>query len=700
MERFPTRASGQQLAYASFCIAFATLSLAAEDLRIGGPPRAGFGRPAIRVHANPGSALVYSPSQIQHAYGVDQLLAGGNDGRGQKIAIVGAYGNSTIQSSLDTFCAQFALPSTTVQVIGTTAFNSSWALETALDVEWAHAMAPGATLLLSVANSNSDSDLVAAVDAAVAAGANVVSMSWGGSEFLGQTAYDSHFNVAGVTFVAASGDTGEGMGVEWPASSPFVLSVGGTTLTLDANGNRTAPETAWSGSGGGLSTIYSLPAWQNGWFQPDWLGARGVPDVSYNADPNTGVFVYDAANGGWYSVGGTSAGAPQWSALIALVNQLKGASGPMGAANASLYAMAKGATTPPYPINGGYFLDITSGSNGPDPDDSAAFPYDLVTGVGTPLANLLVPALGPSTPDFQISVTPASGTVYAGGSTSFTVSIASIALFSDTLTLSVGGLPARVTATFAPAQVTGGSGVSTLTLSTTGGTTPTGSYPLTLTATGSSLSHTATATLVVAAPDFALSATPASRSVAPGGSTTYAIAIAKLGQFSGTVNLAVSGLPAGATASFSPNSVAGGSGSSVLTITTSTTTPLGTSTLTLTGTSGSLTHSVKATLTVALPPDFSVTASPLSRTITRGTSTTYTVKVTPVNGFTGPVALSVKGLPSGATAYFSPSSITTSGSSTLKVTTSSTTAVGTATLTVTGSSGSLTHAIPLSLIVR
>src|SRR5204863_6759825 len=131
-----------------------------------------------------------------------------------------------------------------------------------------------------VASSSQVTDLMNAVDAAVNAGATVVSMSWGAMEFSGMSYYDGHFNRANVTFTASSGDNGAG--VEWPAVSPYVLAVGGTTLYLDSNGNRTS-ETAWSGSGGGISSFYSEPAYQNGW---QTSNRRGVPDVSYLADPN------------------------------------------------------------------------------------------------------------------------------------------------------------------------------------------------------------------------------------------------------------------------------------------------------------------------------------------------------------------------------------------------------------------------------
>ena len=192
-------------------------------------------------------------------------------------------------------------------------------------------MAPNASILLVEANSSSNSDLLAAVDYA-AAHANVVSMSWGGSEFSSETnlsQYESHFIHPGVVFVASSGDSGRRP--EWPAISPNIVAVGGTTLQVDAGGNYLG-ETSWSGSTGGLSSYESQPAYQKGVVTQSST-KRANPDVAYNANPNVGFAVYDSTtyhpsypstrNGqyGWFEVGGTSAGAPQWAALLAIANQ-------------------------------------------------------------------------------------------------------------------------------------------------------------------------------------------------------------------------------------------------------------------------------------------------------------------------------------------------------------------------------------------
>ncbi len=342
--------------------------------------------PPIRVHQQGTSGPTgYNPSQIRHAYGFDQLP---QKGSGQTIAIIDAYGNPYIQSDTDTFSKQFGLPTTQVKVLYPQGkpkrIDSGWALETSLDVEWAHAIAPGATILLVVSKSASLGDLLGAVTVAVNQGANQISMSWGGSEFSTESSYDSYFNHTGVSFFASSGDNGTG--VIWPAVSPFVVGVGGTTLNLDVAGNVLS-ETAWSGSGGGISPYVAEPGYQTQWQS---TGRRGVPDVSYDADPQTGFPVYDSYScrrNCWSQVGGTSAGAPQWAAAVALANSARASS--LDSVNSILYYFGSPSNQTTY------FRDIIFGCNGSGATsiDCAQSGYDFVTGVGSPLGNTLIPAL-------------------------------------------------------------------------------------------------------------------------------------------------------------------------------------------------------------------------------------------------------------------------------------------------------------------
>lgn len=293
-------------------------------------------------------------------------------------------------------------------------------------------------------------------------------------------------------------------------------------------------------------------------------------------------------------------------------------------------------------------------------------------------------------PDFSLSVAPASQTVVAGNGTSYAVSVTPAGGFSGQVTLSLDGLPSGANGTFTPNPATGSSTLAV----TTATTTPTGTYPLTIRGVSGTLSHSAPATLVVnASPDFSLSATPASASV--GGSvtsTTYSVRITPINGFNSPVMLSASGPLIGALGTFSPNPA---TASSTLTVSIMSNTPAGTYTLTLTGTSGSLSHST--TVTLVVNADFSISASPTSRTIRHGRSTTYTITITALNGFTGSVNLAVAGLPSGSSGGFSPNPAATS--SVLTVNTSGGT-IGSFTLTISGTGGGKTHTVTVTLVLN
>ncbi len=390
--------------------AFLPLVARADDISLP-PPDNWHARPP--VHARNYATVApngYTPAQIRHAYGVDSLTV---DGAGQVIGLVDAYDDPAAAGDLQTFIRAFDLrsmnglpgmPSCTVatgphpcfqRVAGgnTTPASTGWVLETSVDTQWAHAIAPGADVLLVEAKDDNFSPLFKAVDAAVDLGAQVVSMSWGGPEFAKEAHFDRRFQRDGVTFTASSGDSGSG--VNYPAASPYVLAVGGTTLPLDDHGNLTALETAWGGSGGGISAYESEPAYQSRYPIPDTGGRRGVPDVAYDADTSTGVAVYGSTlNQGqpaWFQTGGTSISAPQWAGLIALANQGR-AAGTLSSDDLSDMFAYDAATGPAYTAN---YRDIASGTNGPcGAMCNAAVGYDFVTGLGSPLASVLVPRLG------------------------------------------------------------------------------------------------------------------------------------------------------------------------------------------------------------------------------------------------------------------------------------------------------------------
>ncbi len=263
----------------------------------------------------------YTPAQIKAAYGFNTVSFSGvsGTGAGQTIAIIDAYNDPNIASDLHVFDQEFGISDPKLTVVNqnggsasSLATNAGWAGEISLDVEWAHAIAPQANILLVEANSATLGNLLDSVNyARSVAAVSVVSMSWGSSEFFGETSYDSYFTTPsghqGITFVASSGDDGSAYGPEWPASSPDVLSVGGTTLDVSATGAYES-ETGWSDSGGGGSSVESEPSYQS---SVQSTGAKTTPDVAYDANPNTGYAIYDSVayegDSGWQEVGGTSA---------------------------------------------------------------------------------------------------------------------------------------------------------------------------------------------------------------------------------------------------------------------------------------------------------------------------------------------------------------------------------------------------------
>ncbi|HKI19645.1 MAG TPA: S53 family peptidase, partial [Isosphaeraceae bacterium] len=343
--------------------------------------------PAAPLYAG-GLPTGLSPNQVTTAYGVNQINFGkvAGNGAGQTIAIIDAYFDPNIRYDLATFDAQFGLaaPPSVSQFVENGMYGSDpgWAIETALDVEWAHAVAPAANIMLVEAQPDLNDMFSAVTFASKQPGVSVVSMSWGANEFQGENAYDSTFTTpsghGGVTFVASSGDSSTTL---YPAASPNVLAVGGTTLNVTSTGQYLS-ETAWSGSGGGSSPYETKPAWQTNGLAGS---GRTTPDIAFDADPSTGVSVYSSVRyggqSGWFTVGGTSVGPPAWAGLVAITDQglARNGAGSLANAQSSLYQ-----------ISSSSFNNITSGSNG---YYTAGPGYDLVTGLGSPKAKLLVPGL-------------------------------------------------------------------------------------------------------------------------------------------------------------------------------------------------------------------------------------------------------------------------------------------------------------------
>jgi glycosyl hydrolase family 39 (putative alpha-L-iduronidase) len=299
-----------------------------------------------------------------------------------------------------------------------------------------------------------------------------------------------------------------------------------------------------------------------------------------------------------------------------------------------------------------------------------------------------------SGPEFSIAASPASQSVLSGGSTTYSVAVSALNGFTGNVTFAASGLPSGATASFNPASVSG-SGSSTLSV-TTSADTPTGTYPIAITATSGTLEHTTQVSLAVSGSiDFSLSVTPSSRTIAQNSWNTYSLTVSPQGGFNGVVTFATSGLPAGATATFTPTSITG-SGTTSMMISCAGWTAPGNYTVNINATSGSIQHTMSVGLSVT---GFSISVSPGSQSVSRGSSTTYTATITDLNGYSSTKTLSVTGLPSGATATFNPSSLPGSGTSTLTVQTAGETPIGTFTLSITATSGTLQHSAQVSLVV-
>jgi subtilase family serine protease len=428
----------------------------------------------------------YDPYQMRHAYGTDSLIAAGFNGTGHTIVIVDAFQNPGLLTSVATNNAFYGLPATNLTQIapdGLTPFvpgdpnMTGWAEEISLDVEWAHNIAPGANIVLVLAKSNQDSDLLSAIKYAVDNNlGDVISMSFGEAETcVGipgpdlTAAYHDVFAAAtqkGITLFASSGDQGASQptcdGNSWiksasgPASDPLVTAVGGTELhaadyciagvTVPACDPTTAPaagtyqgEIAWNegplgdfsnrlgateATGGGFSVIFGEPPYQQGTAGLHGGTQRGVPDVAYSAAIFHGVLTRLDIPGvppGFYRFGGTSCGSPQWSAILAIMNQKAG--GRLGFLNKAIYDIGKHS-------NQSSFHDITSGNNSALEFDSTNNPvlitgfsagtgWDATTGVGSPIApnavNALIKGVSPGDAQSALATTNPHGNPSAPG---------------------------------------------------------------------------------------------------------------------------------------------------------------------------------------------------------------------------------------------------------------------------------------------
>jgi subtilase family serine protease len=540
------------------------------------------GTPLVTNGTPPSGAL--TPAKLHGAYSLPTTAQSGTP----TIAIVDAFDDPNIEADLGAYDSQYGLPPCTtsngcftkVNQTGGTTYpnaNAGWSLEIALDVETAHQICQNCNILLVEATSNSDADLYAAENEAAALGATAISNSWGGSEYSGETTDDSAFDHPNVFITASSGDSG--YGVEYPAASPYVTAVGGTTLSV-GTGNSWLGETAWSGTGSGCSAYEPKPAWQT----DSGCTRRTVADVSADADPNSGAAVYDSVTyqgqSGWFQVGGTSLASP----LIASVYALTGAT-----ANGSYGSIPYSHTLSLH--------DVMSGSNGSCGGSylcTATGGYDGPTGLGTP-AGLTAFTAATASPDYSLTATPTSQTVTQGGSASYAVTVTPSNGFTGTVTLGTTGLPGGASASFNPASVSGaGTHTSTMTVTTTSALTAS-SYGFSVNGNGPP-NHSAPATLVVQAAqtgDFGISVNPPSATIGRSSTTQYTVTISRQ-NFNGAVSLSATDNSSGLSEWFSPNPTT--SASSTLTVRARN---LGRGqhfTVTIRGASGSLSHSTTLTL--------------------------------------------------------------------------------------------------------
>jgi subtilase family serine protease len=436
---------------------------------------------AITPMATSSAVATYSPAQIRAAYGLSALPTTGTTptaaqaaqlGAGQTIYIVDAQHNPNVAAELTAFNQKFGLPACTTQTIAPTAilplvapplsgcqlgivyntaaggmtsvvpaYNSGWATEISLDVQWAHATAPLARIVLIEAADASINSLLGGVKLANAMGPGAVSMSFGALEGSWTSSVDAAFTASNMTYLAATGDSGAA--VSWPAVSTKVVAVGGTSLTYSGTGARS--ETVWSGTGGGTSLYTLKPSYQTpavpgmGTFS-----GRAVADVSFNADPSTGQYVAIMAPGStavnWISAGGTSMSTPQWAGLIAIANATRAlsAKAALGSPHAVLYGQIAA-------VPGTYasaFSDITKGLNGTCAICVSTTGYDTPSGLGTPNVNNLISALGGVVNTVSppvVSSASISGKV--GTALTFTASVTA----PNAVTYALSGAPAGMT---------------------------------------------------------------------------------------------------------------------------------------------------------------------------------------------------------------------------------------------------------------
>lgn len=574
------------------------------------------------------------------------------------------------------------VPAQTVLLDGFSGSPGAGNIEVILDIAMAGYMAPNATKILvyegyypnDVLNRMATDNL-----------ASQLSSSWGFGINAATEQIFKQFIAQGQSFYQASGDSGAYHGsVMTPSDDPNVTVVGGTSLMTTRMSGPWLSESTWSGSGGGISTTYAIPSYQQGLSMAvngGSLTMRNIPDVGLTADIQ--MFLI-CNNGQQVSVGGTSAAAPLWAGFTALANQ-KGAGlgkARIGFMNPLIYSIGKGAR---YVTD---FHDITFGNNS---GFSAVVGYDLATGWGTPAGQPLIDdLLGVSSqPGFNISPSASTLSLNAGSTGASTITVVQQNGFTGSVAFVATGMPAGVTATWSAASSTS---MSTLTLAAASSAVA-GTSAITITGTSGTLKSTATISLVVATPNFSITASAASMTVNSGANGASTVTVVPQGGFTGSVGFVATGMPTGVTATWSPAST---TSKSTLTLAAASSAVAGTSVITITGTSGTLKSTASISLAV-VAPNFGLSLSAATLTLLKGATVTNGVSVVALGGFTGSVSLTASGLPAGVTAAFSP--VSASGASVLTLTAGTTAVAAISTVSVTGASGALSHTAAISLNV-
>ncbi len=674
-------------------------------------------------------------------YDVGPLYNQGLDGTGQSIAVLGRV--DVALQDVRTFRTNAGLPPNDPQmIINGPDPGFPWCddeLESAMDVEWAGAIANNASIKFVTTQSGTTDGISLSAQYAVNHNvAPIVTLSYGLCEAAlgsgGNAFWNSTWAQAaaqGMSVFVSSGDGGaagcdspalttatQGRGVNGLCSTPYSSCVGGTQFNDGYNpgqywsatngpGQSSAlgyiPELAWNESGrsgglwaggGGASIVYGKPGWQSAPGVPA-DGKRDVPDVALHGSIQDAYVVQ--VQGRIFYASGTSAAAPSLASVMALVNAHKGAA--QGNANPVFYALANQQLTG---SGAAVFHDITSGNNSVPgvTGFNAGTGYDEATGLGSVDASLLVNHWSDgSASNFTLTPNVSSVSMGPGGSGAVTVTMTGQGGFASRVTLASSGAPAGITVRLSSSTLTAAAPV-TVTF-TAAANAVAGASTVTITGTGGGLTRTALISVTVVTPSFTLTTSATSATVATGSGMSIAVSAAALNGFKSAIALSLTGLPKGVTPTFAPASIASpGNGSSGLTLNAASSAVAGVSTLTLKGTGGGITRTQTLSLTVTVP-SFTLTTNSACATLTSGSSTGIVLNTSAINGFKSPIALSVSGLPSGVTAKFAPASMASPGpgSSTLTLAAAAGKVSGVYPLTVTGSGGGVTKRQTLSLTI-